>query len=1002
MTGIPPLQGEQLLRMALRVSRIGVWWMDFELDPSLHWSPELYQMLELPLDYCPVLETEIDRFVPKYQEQIRAAFDACALKGEAFDIECEIFSGKGRQMWVRFIAEAVRNEAGKIIRVQGAFQDISAQKAAEESLESITDGFFTLDSEWRFRFLNSKAQRLLKKEKALLLGNSIWDVFPEVVGTDLEKEFRQASTSQTTSDFEFLHPAFAAWFEVRVYPSNDGLAVYFRDVTRRRKNREQRQLLETSIARISDMVLITEAEPIDEPGPRIVYVNDSFLECTGYCRDEVLGKTPRILQGPKTQRPALQRIRKALQEKKAIREELINYTKDGKEFWVGMEVVPVHDKAGTCTHFIAIQRDITEAKNAESALLLSEERFRLLASATNDAVWDWDLAANSLWWNEGFEKLFGFQRAEVEGGIESWTNRIHPDELERVVSGIDGVIKGRTESWSDEYRFRRKDGGYAYVLDLGHVIRDESGKAVRMVGGMTDLTERKRAEEDLQESEERFRTLLQDLPTVAVQGYAADGTVQYWNEASVRLYGYSQEEALGKNLLELIIPPEMREEVADRLKSLQETGVDLPPEELQLLHKDGSRIHVLSSHALLRRPNRPVELFCIDIDLTERKKMEQQFLRTQRLESIGTLAAGIAHDLNNLLAPILMGTGLIRQLDTPGSYQKILDTIEQSTKRGTDLVKQILSFARGIEGERLRLSFSHLIEELAFLIENTFPKNITFESDLAPDLKPVVGDPTQIHQVLLNLCLNSKDAMPDGGKISVSASNVTISQMQAAFHAGASPGAYVLITVADSGQGMSREVVDRIWEPFFTTKELGKGTGLGLPSALNIIKSHRGFLNVYSEEGRGTAFKIYLPVKSATSGNEEDDIASDVAGGRGEVILVVDDEQAILDITKRSLEAFGYKVLVAADGFHAASIYAEHYGEIALVLTDMMMPTMDGAELIRQLRIIDPNVRIVASSGLRSNGEVARAATAGVDRFLAKPYSTETMLTVIRQALDSP
>jgi hypothetical protein len=523
-----------------------------------------------------------------------------------------------------------------------------------------------------------------------------------------------------------------------------------------------------------------------------------------------------------------------------------------------------------------IARDISARLSAVAALRESEERFKFVARAVSDVVWDWNLATDTLWWNDGFLATFGFASGDVDSSAQSWKGRIHPDDRVRVVSGIHQAIETAKESWNAEYRFQRKDGTYAYVHDRGYILRDKTGKGIRMVGGMHDLTEKRR--------------------------------------------------------------------------------------------------------------------------------MEEQHLRSQRMESIGTLAGGIAHDLNNVLAPIMMAIELLKQGDSNEARKnKILETIYVSCRRGADLVRQVLSFARGVEHQQVALRLSSLVDELLGVIVQTFPRNIRIKTKIADDLWPVTGDPSQLHQVLLNLAVNARDSMPKGGKLTIAASNATIDAQFAATSNGAFPGTYVLLEVSDSGCGMTPEVRDRIFEPFFTTKEVGKGTGLGLSTVHTVVKNHGGFLNVDSEVGDGTAFKIYLPAdRSIVAAESSGPVPTEMPRGRDELVLVVDDEPTILEITRQTLELFGYRVITAANGAEAVSIYAKQPLAISLVITDMMMPIMDGTATIHVLGCINPCVRIIAASGLELAENAAKAYSAGVRDFLQKPYSAETLLRMVRKVIERP
>ena len=426
--------------------------------------------------------------------------------------------------------------------------------------------------------------------------------------------------------------------------------------------------------------------------------------------------------------------------------------------------------------------------------------------------------------------------------------------------------------------------------------------------------------------------------------------------------------------------------------------------EYRFLRKDGTYAWVQDCGYILRNDaGEGVRMVGGMRDLTEQKKMEAQQMRAQRVESIGTLAGGIAHDLNNVLAPIMMSIELLK-IDSVNDPRrsKILDTIHVSCRRGADLVRQVLSFALGLDGKRVAIRLGPQIDDLKVIISETFPRNIRIESNVPKTLWPVTGDPTQLHQVLLNLAVNARDAMPQGGVLTLAASNVTNDAQFAATGQDAKVGTYVLLQVRDTGLGIPPEVRDRIFEPFFTTKEIGKGTGIGLATVLTVVRSHGGFLNVESEVGRGSCFKIYLPADPAHRVTEvAPPTLPTVPRGNGELVLVIDDEFSIRDITKQTLEAFGYHVLTAGDGAEGVALYAKHAHEIAVVITDMMMPILDGPATIQVLTRINPAVKIIGASGIDSGESKAKAMRSGVKFFLLKPYTAETLLRLFREVLDT-
>lgn len=495
-----------------------------------------------------------------------------------------------------------------------------------------------------------------------------------------------------------------------------------------------------------------------------------------------------------------------------------------------------------------------------------------------------------------------------------------------------------------------------------------------------------------------------------------EGVIITFNRGAENLTGYSRDEMVGLQSPELIHDVEEVVRVAAEISA--ELGTEITPgfevfvaharrgivreREWTYIKKDGSRVPVsLSVTAMRSSDGRITGFLGVARDVTEKKRLEQQFLRAQRIESIGTLAGGIAHDLNNVLTPILMSIELLRATNTNERMTSVLTNIESSAKRGADMVRQILSFARGVEGERSIISAGRAIKDIQRLIHDTFPKNIRCIIDAPAELPSLMGDPTQLHQILLNLCVNARDAMPSGGTLTITLQSLTLDESAASMQMGAKPGAYISIRVKDTGLGIPKEIIDKIFDPFFTTKEIGKGTGLGLSTVLAITKSHGGFLQVSSEPGDGSTFTVCLPaLAEAETTSTEAAAEEQLPSGGGKLILVVDDEENVRSVTQHTLEALGYRTLSAADGVEAVAIYSRRNTEIAAVLTDMMMPVMSGPATIQVLKRINPAVKIIAASGITQQGGLATAAEMGVKHLLPKPYSAQTMLATLHTALN--
>ena len=761
-----------------------------------------------------------------------------------------------------------------------------------------------------------------------------------------------------------------------------------RIIAKRKQAEEELLKFKMGIERSNEAMFITDINGT------IVYSNPAFEKIYGYSREETLGKTPRILKSGVLPQEVYTQFWDMLLAKKVVTGEIINKTKDGRLLNTESSANPILDNDGNITGFLAIQHDITERKLSEAALRESEERYRKLVEFSPDAI-----AIHS----EGKIEFINFAGAKLLGAVnpeqligKSVLDFVHPEYQDLAKDRIRLLgEEGKNVSPAEE-KFIKLDGSVIDVEVIAMPFTYQGRPGIQVI--IRDTTYRKRGEEALKQSEEKYRTLIDNIQDGVF--IIQDGKIQFANESFARVGGYTMEEVIGKDFRELVAPEDL-EMVAERYQRRQ-AREDVPKEyEFRMLQRDGKTRTLVNMNVGLITYRGRVASMGTAKDITEKKKLESQLLRAQRMESVGTLASGIAHDINNVLTPIMLSQELLQEKLTDEESQKLLNTIERSTKRGANLMKQVMSFSKGVEGERNFLQVAQIVSEIREMAKETFPRSIEIRTDIPKDLWTISGDATQLHQVVMNLCVNARDAMSNGGILGISAENLFIDENYARMNTEAKIGPYIVITVTDTGTGIPSEIMDRIFEPFFTTKEHGKGTGLGLSISLGIVKSHGGFISVYSEVGNGTAFKIYLPAITTTETLKAEEKQFELPAGHGESILVVDDEDQIREITKKILESHGYRVILANDGKEAIRLFSKYREEIKLVLMDLMMPIMDGSTSIRELHKISPELKMIAVSGLTEKDKLDKVYETYIHAFLSKPYTTEKLLNTIYYAIKS-
>lgn len=880
----------------------------------------------------------------------------------------------------------------------------SALRQSKVHLQAVTEtarvGLVIIDAQFRYQFANRMYCEILSIPQKNLIGLTVAEVLPGVFETQIRPRLERAFAGEAVSCNLHLSGSertgkarhFAVSYSPLVENGERLVVVATADVT----GSEQTDAI---VAKQAAIVESSTDAIIGEDLDGIITSWNAGAELLfGHAADEMVGQSIRRLIPPDRQAEEdaiLLRLRRG----DLVRPfETVRLCKDGHGLEVSITVSPICNGGLRIVGASMVARDNTEAKRVQLDLRASETRLRLVLDAARAGMWERHFVTNELMWSVNEELMMGFSPGTFPGTLKAFQDLVHPEDLPCLLEAHQEALAngGRYQA---ELRFVLPDGRTRWGLVRGQIFFDPAGIPERIVGIELDVTERKLAEVALRESEERFQQVVENMREVFWMTDIAKQQVLYVSPGYAAIWGRPCEELYrsARTWIESVHPDD-RERVLRAAGTQQAAGTY--DETYRIVRPDGSHRWIRDRAFPVRdRQGVVARIVGVADDITDRRRLEEQFLRAQRLEAIGTLSSGIAHDLNNILAPLMMVAPLLR--DSLGNRRdlELVDIVEQSAKRGGNIIKQLLAFSRGLPGDRGPLQLVHLVKEMCALMAETFPREIVIRNEVGPGLWPVLADATQLHQVLLNLCVNARDSMANGGRLTLVARNVTLSAADAAKNHDARPGAYVMLGVHDTGQGIAPEIIDRIFEPFFTTKEIGRGTGLGLSTVIGIVRSHGGFLTVTSQVGQGTQFDAFLP---ASAGQESavGTLATDTAlMGANELVLVADDEEPIRTMTRRFLEQYGYRVKVAANGREALAVVEARPSEVRLLLTDVMMPVMGGLELIRAVRTIAPTIKIVATSGLNEPERTQELAALGVNKVQSKPCDPLALLGVIHAEL---
>lgn len=880
------------------------------------------------------------------------------------------------------------------------------------------------------------------------------------------------------------------------------------DTSERKRVERSLEQLSRAVNASGDVVLMTDRDGL------ITSINPRFTELYGYRPEEVVGKvTPRILKSGKQSQAVYEEFWETILRGELFRGEVINRSKDGRLIYVEETVNPFDDERGLLAGFLAIQRDVTERRQALESLRESEERYHSIVEQAAEGMITYDAETlRIIDVNPAYRRLLGYTREEMNG-LSLYDLVAHP---RADVDGFVERVRREKAVWIGERKHRRKDGSEVDV-EVSSSLASMSGRDALLVV-IRDITERKKSELSQRVTEERLRALTEATSEGIV--FHEQGTILDVNPALVSMFGYEgASELIGRGLLEFVAP-ESRERVLAEIQSgrsnayralgLRKDGSVFPveaaarsynyqgrtvrvasirdiseqrkaEEDLRSLHeryvrffmedltgsfistpagrlvacnpafvrifgfasveealatsvealyrspeerrkllsrllrdrkleyydmraikRDGTPLHLVANiHGRFDERGQLYEIQGYLFDDTRRRQLEETLLQAQKLDSIGTLASGIAHDFNNILAIILGNASMLERIKCdPSMVSQRADTLVKAAQRGAALVKQILTFARKTESAFEQHDLNVTVKEVFKVMQETFPKTIDIRIALHERLPSVHADATQAQQVLLNLCVNARDAMPMGGTLTVTTASTTGHRISERFPNVRAP-EYVTLSVEDTGVGMDEQTRLRVFEPFFTTKVPGQGTGLGLAVAHGIVQAHSGFVDVESAPGKGTKFVVYLPVAQTTELEYESaQQIPDSAPSGTETILIVEDEEQVRELLLAVLHSKGYRVLAAEDGPHAVRLYGERRPDIDLVISDMGLPGLSGTDVFRQIRRINPAAKVIMVSGFVEPAVKADLLRSGVVDFILKPFSNEELLTRVRRVID--
>jgi PAS domain S-box-containing protein len=1055
-------QTEERLELALSGAEIGLWDYNLQTGEAFI-SPQRAAMVGYSVEELEPHFSSWGKLVhPDDLDRVMDAFNS-HVQGLTPLYQCEhrLRTKSGEYIWILARAKIVEwDKNGSPLRIVGTSLDISDRKRADEELQKaykelarrvdertselvnanqrlereiverkqVEDAL--RESEGKFRsvvqttregicvvqdavlkFVNLSIVKFLGHTEDELIGKRFTDfIHPD----DMEGVAWRYSARLTGQK---LKPRFSfravdkagnvKWLEggtaVISWEGRPAVSVFAIDISERKQMeealRESEKRHRELIEKASDIIYLTDANGF------FTLFNQVGLRLTGYSQEEIVHKHYLDLIHP-DHREEVERFYglQYIRRNPDTYYEVPIITHQGRTAWIGQSVQLVMD-GETIVGFQAICRDITDRKLAEEELRKSEERLELALKGADLGLWDWNVKTAKPTWNSRAAGMLGYSPDEVPQDFRTWKRLIHPEDWPKVSDAIKAHFEGRLPYFEVECRFRCKSEEWKWILSQGKVMSfDPDGKPLRITGTSRDITNRKQMEHALRESEERYRAIFNNA-VVGISLTDKEARFLQVNSRSASMLGYTPDELKAFTAFD-ITHPDDREFSRAHYSALAEGKVDSYRLEKRYIRKDGEVVWVdLHVSAIHNEDGKFVANLGAAVDISDRKRAEEerermrsQLLQAQKMEAIGTLTGGIAHEFNNLLT-VVSGYADLLLVDKNESDPEYpdLDRIVCAAQRGAALVRSLLTFSRKSETNLVSINLNHEVEQVKRLLDRTLPKLIEIELNLSEGLKTIEADSGQIRQILMNLALNARDAMPDGGKLTIMTKNVD--QAHFPMPLGAKPGEYVQLAVSDTGIGMDKETLGRIFEPFYTTKGLAYKAGLGLAVVHGIVEQHGGCISCESISGRGATFTIYLPV-AQTGEPESISVKAERLGGK-ETILLVDDEEYVRDLATRFLGLAGYRVISANDGLMALDLYKREKGKVSLVILDLIMPKMGGKQCLEELLKIDPGMKALVASGYTHNENKEDLIRAGAKGLVGKPFQMTELLQIIRDVLDA-